>query len=90
MALKKSFLTVFKIEADYWRLNAISFSKPDNVIFFTLCLFPCHDTAADGAAPLESKNFSFNPENEDWEADIRKACYAHAKASDEFADAEDC
>lgn len=90
MALKKTFKTIYGVEADYWRLNALSFSKPDNTIFFTLSLFASQENAADSVAALESRQLAFHPENEDWEADIRKACYAHAKASDEFQDAEDC
>lgn len=91
MALKKEIKTQYGINASYWRLQNISYNKGDNVLNFILSLFPCKDTAkTEGVVSLEYRSFYFLPENEDFQADIRKACYAHAKSNPEFVDSEDC
>jgi hypothetical protein len=89
MALKKQTKTQYGIIADYWRLLSLSYHKQDRALSFTLGLFVNEEMAKENVVPLEFKHLIFEPQNEDFEADIRKACYAHAKACTELEGAED-
>jgi hypothetical protein len=91
VALKKSTLTQYGVTGEYWRLDNMRFSKQENVLYFSLLLYPNSQTAQMiDVFPLENKGFSFEPTSEEWSGDIRVACYNFAKQDSEFEGAEDC
>lgn len=90
MALKKEVKTRHGIMANYWRLISFSYHKQENALTFCLGLFANEQLAKENADSFDVKHLIFEPQNEDFEADIRKACYAHAKACSDLEGAEDC
>jgi hypothetical protein len=90
MALKKEIQTQYGLKASYWRLDNLHYSKQENILNFSLLLYPCSETAKiENVFPLENRGFSFNPTNENWTGDIRVVCYNLAKQDAEFEGAED-
>lgn len=89
MALKKETLSKYGINAEYWRLDNIRYSKEENLLSFSLMGYPSKEVSQANATPLENFGYSFEPTNPNWTGDIRVACYNLAKTQPEFEGAED-
>lgn len=87
MALKKKIKTKFGLDAEYWRVDHVRYSKEDGTLWATLAVYLDSDTAKEASQGFDSVEVIFKPEslNSDW----RGLVYAEAKNT-VLEGAEDC
>ena len=89
MALSKTIMTDFGVEAKYWNIGSINSNFKDKTMEIIFYGYPTEEARRNNAQPLSHGNMRV--EAHEFIADAnREQIYAFIKTKPEFAGAEDC